>query len=49
MKSESSQSAQEKEAAKAAGIKSGIVFDSSCLASQMPELIEVLEPLELQN
>ena len=49
IRSESTQSASEAEAAKAAQAKGGRVFDRNSLGQEMPELIEVTEPVELQN
>ena len=47
--SESSQSQQEAEAEKGAAEKSGMVFTTMSLADQMPECIEVTEPMELKH
>ena len=49
MRSESSQSQSEAEAAKAAAAMSGKVFDANSLPEQMPDLVEINEPYELQN
>ena len=45
----SSESQQEAEAAKAAAEKSGMVYTSMSLSDQMPECIEVTEPMELEH
>ena len=49
MPSESSQSAAEAEAASGDAAKLGKVYDSKTVGQEMPELIEVTEPMELTN